>query len=513
MHNSSRSCRLMPLLFACLLAGKGSAQCSTAWQIGPGFDPVSPAMEAGVNCLRALSSGEVIAGGFFLAAGGTVVNSVARWDGVAWRAMGSGVWDAAVTRPGFVRAVTALLNGDVVVAGEFTSAGGVAASNIARWDGTGWHALGTGFDGPVNALVTLDNGDLIAGGFFANAGGQAAANIARWDGVQWQPLGPGLDGEVTSLLRQTNGGLVVGGHFFSVIGSFISIFVARWSGSSWSDFGESLDWWGQSIYPGVYALAELPNGDIVVGGDDIKTVMGTTGITRWDGVRWRSLGQGANGVVYALSLLPNGDLVAGGWGSFGQVAGPVARWNGSAWAGFAPNPYSVVLALDGQADGSLCVGGNFASSVGLSSVGFARLRTTCPATAVAVPTTCVGPRGPVTLTADVLPWTGSTFRATATGFGATSLAVGMIGIGSPNTPLSQLHPAGIPGCSLLTNPVDWTLLVPNAGAASWLFSIPNDSIYAGVTLHHQMLQLEVDAAPSLLSLSSSNALMLTIGSF
>jgi hypothetical protein len=34
-----------------------------------------------------------------------------------------------------------------------------------------------------------------------------------------------------------------------------------------------------------------------------------------------------------------------------------------------------------------------------------------------------------------------------------------------------------------------------------------------VTLHHQMLQLEVDAAPSLLSLSSSNALMLTIGSF
>lgn len=44
-------------------------------------------------------------------------------------------------------------------------------------------------------------------------------------------------------------------------------------------------------------------------------------------------------------------------------------------------------------------------------------------------------------------------------------------------------------------------------------SIPNDPIYAGVLLHHQMLQLEVDTVPSLLSLSSSNALALTIGSF
>ena len=61
--------------------------------------------------------------------------------------------------------------------------------------------------------------------------------------------------------------------------------------------------------------------------------------------------------------------------------------------------------------------------------------------------------------------------------------------------------------------MDWTLLVPTAGAASWLFSIPNDPIYAGVLLHHQMLQLEIDTAPSLLSLSSSNALALTIGSF
>lgn len=219
-------------------------------------------------------------------------------------------------------------------------------------------------------------------------------------------------------------------------------------------------------------------------------------------------------MVDALHVLPNGDLLVGGWGSFGNsVNGCLARWSGSAWQGFGPGPQGVVLALESQAEGAICVGGSLASSVGQPSVGTAWLRATCPATAVPVSTACIGPAGPVTLTAATLPWTGSTFRATATGFAANALAVGMIGIGSPNSPLSQLHPTGIPGCNLLANPLDWTLLVPNAGAASWLFSIPNGPIYAGVVLHHQMLQLEVDAAPSLLSLSSSNGLALTIGSF
>jgi hypothetical protein len=37
-----------------------------------------------------------------------------------------------------------------------------------------WSALGTGTNGQVQALTTLPNGDLVLGGFFTSAGGVAA---------------------------------------------------------------------------------------------------------------------------------------------------------------------------------------------------------------------------------------------------------------------------------------------------------------------------------------------------
>jgi len=54
------------------------------------------------------------------------------------------------------------------------------------------------------------------------------------------------------------------------------------------------------------------------------------------------------------------------------------------------------------------------------------------------------------------------------------------------------------------------LFVPTAGSVSWLFNIPNNSVWAGIPLFHQFLQLET--APTI-TLSSSNALALTIGTF
>ncbi len=71
----------------------------------------------------------------------------------------------------------------LVVGGEFTFAGEVAANRIAAWDGSQWQPLGTGTGGTdyayVNAL-TVYNGELIARGYFASAGGQVSAFIARW---------------------------------------------------------------------------------------------------------------------------------------------------------------------------------------------------------------------------------------------------------------------------------------------------------------------------------------------
>ena len=71
------------------------------------------------------------------------------------------------------------------VAGQFSVAGDVFADNIARWDGTSWSPLASGgMNGYVHAL-TVYNGELIAGGGFSTAGGAAASRIAR---LGWQIL-------------------------------------------------------------------------------------------------------------------------------------------------------------------------------------------------------------------------------------------------------------------------------------------------------------------------------------
>jgi hypothetical protein len=42
---------------------------------------------------------------------------------------------------------------DLYAGGLFTMAGGTSALRIARWDGTAWSALGTGMDSTVWALA------------------------------------------------------------------------------------------------------------------------------------------------------------------------------------------------------------------------------------------------------------------------------------------------------------------------------------------------------------------------
>jgi hypothetical protein len=80
----------------------------------------------------------------------------------------------------WVYALTTLPNGDLIAGGDFTTAGGVPANRIARWNGSAWSALGSGMNSDVYALTTLPSGDLIAGGGFTTAGGVVAPYIARW---------------------------------------------------------------------------------------------------------------------------------------------------------------------------------------------------------------------------------------------------------------------------------------------------------------------------------------------
>ncbi len=168
--------------------------------------------------LLAVYDNALIAGGWFTTAGGVAASRIARWDGASWSALGSGMNDD-------VRAL-AVYDNALFAGGGFTQAGGVAANRIARWDGTSWSALGSGTNHIVSDLAVFDYA-LIAGGHFTSAGGVAANRIARWDGTSWSALGSGTNGPVYALAVYDNA-LIAGG-VFTAAGGTVSAFLAFWN--------------------------------------------------------------------------------------------------------------------------------------------------------------------------------------------------------------------------------------------------------------------------------------------
>jgi hypothetical protein len=126
----------------------------------------------------------------------------------------------------------AVINTNLYAAGNFTNAGGYAASHIAMWNGINWTNLGSGVVGSrsVLSLGTVGN-YLFAGGNFTNMGGVTANGIAEWDGTNWYALGSGVTftgNGVVSGMTSIGSDLYVGGEFHFA-GGKPSYFVGHWN--------------------------------------------------------------------------------------------------------------------------------------------------------------------------------------------------------------------------------------------------------------------------------------------
>jgi len=211
-----------------------------------------------VRALAVDEAGDLIVGGDFTTAGAGDARCVARWDGSMWNALGNGVSGADWGKP-CVTAIGIAANGDVIVGGAFTDAGGISAARIARWDGSAWHPLGSGMIGApgearVAALAFDTAGNLYAGGWFFNAGPASAWSLARWNRTDWSSLGGGLKGMESwtfgilayprvSALAYADGALFVDGWFYSA-GDKPANHIAQWT----APVGEEI------TGPGVYTF-------------------------------------------------------------------------------------------------------------------------------------------------------------------------------------------------------------------------------------------------------------------
>jgi len=299
----------------------------------------------------AVYGGNLIAGGNFTEAGGVHATNIARWDGSTWEEFAGGITDYG----GVMALLPSTISlGDLYVVGRFTVVGGVGANNVARWDGSAWYALGSGLDDMANNIIENADSSVTVVGQFDNAGGKAAHNIAKWSNGTWYAYGSGLDYPADAVIYDSvPGTTVVAGWFYNAGGNTAN-HIAFWDGA-WHAVGPP----GLNDEARALCLEPGGDGDFYVGGR-FTTAGGTNAnsiVRRNYGVSWQPLGKGLtypSGFpgVYAL-YFHGGDLIAGG--SFDHAddtihAGNIARWDGSQWHAFESQEFFPIGLAVGRFD-------------------------------------------------------------------------------------------------------------------------------------------------------------------
>src|SRR3954451_12844335 len=158
-----------------------------------------------------LSGTTLYVGGIFdqVKNGGAAVpaSTVAAYDTQTdtWSALGTGITlgSCGLFCTGQVKAL-AVSGSTLFAAGSFGHAGTVDVNSIAKWNGTAWSALGRGLyscadcpdnPGDVRALQ-VSGSTLYAGGSFSEAGTEYVSNIAQWNigSSTWSAMGDGVGG-------------------------------------------------------------------------------------------------------------------------------------------------------------------------------------------------------------------------------------------------------------------------------------------------------------------------------
>jgi hypothetical protein len=107
-------------------------------------------------------------------------NYSSKWNGTTWTNFSNSFNDSMSVLTSMV-----VYNGELVVGGDFSNINGISANSIAKWNGTKWSPLETGLQasngspGSVESLVIYNN-ELIVGGNFVTAGGVKAICVAKW---------------------------------------------------------------------------------------------------------------------------------------------------------------------------------------------------------------------------------------------------------------------------------------------------------------------------------------------
>jgi|GEM_PF-3213888 len=332
-------------------------------------------------------NGKLIIAGDFTSADGVACNRIVAWNGSAFENLNN--------VPQFFNGVTsmAVYKGKLYVGGTFTIPD--QFNFLASYDGTQWDSICTNADyrstsAAVRALWVYKN-KLYVGGDFAQVDGLQlnASNIATWDGTTWAALGTGLTGNSSACYAMTvwEDKLVIGGRFTAADGVACDK-VALWNGSVFS----STNTGANVVSSGRLNCLFSYEGKLYTGGD-YSSIGGNllSGLTEYNGLGWGTNVSSFLGFNrFALEQF-NGYLwVGGNITDFGEDLQHIYLWDAAAndywevsdeYRGFD----SPVLCMT-QFKDELYIGGEFTVLEGMNSFPNKNLNYICK-----VHTVCVDP--------------------------------------------------------------------------------------------------------------------------
>jgi uncharacterized delta-60 repeat protein len=362
-----------------VLPRNGLVRLLEGGSLDPSFDPGEGFTDTGgpgaVFSLALQPDGQILVGGQFNA-----YDAMLRGDIALLNTDGSldTSFDPVFGPDGYIIALCALPNDQVLIAGSFQFYQGARLGNVARLNANATLDAtfnpAPGFNGEVLALVVLSNGKTIVGGSFTEVNGVVRNRIARLNAngtldATFDP-GSGFNDDVLALALQPDGRVIVGGDFSSFNGTGRNGIARLTSGGALDATFNPGSGFRQESDPGwVQCLALQPDGKVLVGG----SFNAFNGAFANKIVRLRTngaldgtfnAGTGFAGGIYALALAPDGKVYIGGSIDHNdlneQCPGHVARLNsnGTLDSGFTYELFlfdSDVRALALQADGDLII--------------------------------------------------------------------------------------------------------------------------------------------------------------
>lgn len=312
MTHCTRLCTLV------LAASAGSALAAPVWSNTLGVPGFSGSYVASFTPFDDGTGESLYACGSFSTVGVPGGTNIARWTGSAWAAVGGGLQNQYAN-------AMAVFQGDLIVAGYFDTAGSVpGTAKLARWDGTTWNSMGAVSESFLNSMWDLqvfDDGSgeqlYVAGNYLDLAGNPDLDHIARWDGTTYTAVGGTISGAVPLIVLDLQVADLGSGPELYAAGRFLNIGgtpannIAKWNGASWEALGTGIT---NSSIAQVICMTTFDDGSgpALYAGGSFNAAGGTPAIrvARWDGTTWAAMGDGLSSTVQELVVYDDGDGAA-----------------------------------------------------------------------------------------------------------------------------------------------------------------------------------------------------------